>query len=58
MNFIELLQAMGVTALVTLLLVLFVACMRDSARAWLQRRLRPRFLKPAGVRRRAPGGRP
>ncbi|MBA6114503.1 cellulose biosynthesis protein BcsF [Pseudomonas sp. NC26] len=52
MNFEQLLQVIGISALVTLMLVLFVIRARAVVLGWLSRRLRPRYLKPVGVRRR------
>ncbi|KIY40557.1 BcsF-like protein [Pseudomonas sp. 10-1B] len=53
MNFVQLLQVIAITALVTLGLALLVLRLRAAMRAWLRRRLSPRYLKPLGVRRRA-----
>lgn len=52
MNFVQLLQVVGLSALVTLILVLFVVSVRGTVQRWLNRLLRPRYLKPVGVRRR------
>ncbi|MPS97232.1 MAG: cellulose biosynthesis protein BcsF [Pseudomonas sp.] len=52
MNFAQLLQVIGLSALMTLLLVLFVMRIRTLALGWLRRHLRPRHLRPVGVRRR------
>jgi len=53
MNFAQLLQVIGLTALVTLGLALLVMRLGGASRAWLRRRLPPRYLKPLGVRHRA-----
>ncbi|MCX2685133.1 cellulose biosynthesis protein BcsF [Pseudomonas sp. DCB_AW] len=53
MNFVQLLQVVGITALVTVGLALLVVRLRAALRGWLRRRLSPRYLKPLGVRRRA-----
>ncbi|WP_027596469.1 cellulose biosynthesis protein BcsF [Pseudomonas sp. LAIL14HWK12:I7] len=53
MNFVQLLQVVGITALVTVGLALLVLRLRAALRGWLRRRLSPRYLKPLGVRRRA-----
>ncbi|WP_336333696.1 cellulose biosynthesis protein BcsF [Pseudomonas putida] len=53
MNFVQLLQVIVITALVTLGLALLVLRLCVAMRAWLRRRLSPRYLKPLGVRRRA-----
>ncbi|MCY1423983.1 celllulose biosynthesis operon protein BcsF/YhjT [compost metagenome] len=53
MNFVQLLQVIGITALVTLGLALLVLRLRGALRGWLRRRLSPRHLKPLGVRHRA-----
>ncbi|MGE8060447.1 cellulose biosynthesis protein BcsF [Pseudomonas sp. NPDC089547] len=52
MNFVQLLQVIGMTALVTTALALLVLHLRNALRGWLRRRLPPRYLKPLGVRRR------
>ncbi|MFJ4398320.1 MULTISPECIES: cellulose biosynthesis protein BcsF [unclassified Pseudomonas] len=52
MNFAQLLQVIGISALVTLILVMFVLRVRAMVQGWLNRHLRPRYLKPVGVRRR------
>ncbi|MFJ4353730.1 cellulose biosynthesis protein BcsF [Pseudomonas sp. NPDC089428] len=52
MNFVQMLQVIGISALVTLILVLFVVRVRAIVQGWLNRVLRPRYLKPVGVRRR------
>ena len=51
MNYVQLLQVIGITALVTL--GLLVLRLHAVLRGWLRRRLAPRFLKPLGVRHRA-----
>jgi cellulose biosynthesis operon protein BcsF/YhjT len=51
-NFVQLLQVIGISALVTLILVMFVVRVRAIVQGWLNRHLRPRYLKPVGVRRR------
>jgi len=51
-NFAQLLQVIGISALVTLILVMFVLRVRAMVQGWLSRHLRPRYLKPVGVRRR------
>lgn len=53
MNYVQLLQVIGITALVTLGLALLVLRLHTVLRAWLRRRLAPRYLKPLGVRHRA-----
>ncbi|MFJ4453943.1 cellulose biosynthesis protein BcsF [Pseudomonas sp. NPDC089392] len=53
MNFVQLLQVVGITALVTLGLALLVLRVHAVLRGWLRRRLSPRYLKPLGVRHRA-----
>lgn len=53
MNFVQLLQVVGVTALVTLALALLLLRLRATLRGWLRRRLPPRYLKPLGIRHRA-----
>ncbi len=53
MNFAQLLQVIGLTALATLGLALLVMRLGGALRAWLRRRLSPRYLKPLGVRHRA-----
>jgi cellulose biosynthesis operon protein BcsF/YhjT len=58
MNFVQLLQVVGITALVTVGLALLVVRLRAALRGWLRRRLSPRYLKPLGVRRRAVGQEP
>ncbi|WP_176509394.1 MULTISPECIES: cellulose biosynthesis protein BcsF [Pseudomonas] len=52
MNFVQLLQVAGLSVLATLILVLFVVSVRGTVQGWLNRFLRPRYLKPVGVRRR------
>lgn len=52
MNFVQLLQVVGITALVTLGLALLLVRLCSALRGVLRRRL-PRYLKPLGVRRRA-----
>ncbi|AXM97200.1 cellulose biosynthesis protein BcsF [Pseudomonas plecoglossicida] len=52
MNFAQLLQVVGVSALVTFILVMLVLRVRAMVQDWLSRHLRPRYLKPVGVRRR------
>jgi cellulose biosynthesis operon protein BcsF/YhjT len=52
MNFAQLLQVIGISALVTLVLVLFVVRIRAVVQGWLNRHLHPRYPKPVGVRRR------
>ncbi|ABY99093.1 TPA: cellulose biosynthesis protein BcsF [Pseudomonas putida] len=53
MNFVQLLQVVGITALVTLGLALLMVRLCAALRTWLRRRLSPRYLKPLGVRHRA-----
>ncbi|WP_144172394.1 cellulose biosynthesis protein BcsF [Pseudomonas sp. Kh13] len=53
MNFAQLLQVIGITALVTLALALLLLRLRATLRGWLRHRLPPRYLKPRGVRHRA-----
>ncbi|MEX5503361.1 cellulose biosynthesis protein BcsF [Pseudomonas putida] len=53
MNFVQLLQVIAITALVTFALALLVQRLRVALRGWLRRRLPPRYLKPLGVRHRA-----
>ncbi|WGV20836.1 MULTISPECIES: cellulose biosynthesis protein BcsF [unclassified Pseudomonas] len=53
MNFVQLLQVIGITALVTLALALLLSRLRATLRDKLRRRLPPRYLKPRGVRHRA-----
>ncbi|EPJ2808637.1 cellulose biosynthesis protein BcsF [Pseudomonas putida] len=53
MNFVQLLQVVGITALVTLGLALLMLRLCAALRTWLRRRLSPRYLKPLGVRHRA-----
>ncbi|HDS1695329.1 MULTISPECIES: cellulose biosynthesis protein BcsF [Pseudomonas] len=53
MNFVQLLQVVGITALVTLGLALLLVRLSSALRGGLRRRLPPRYLKPLGVRRRA-----
>ncbi|AVH39169.1 cellulose biosynthesis protein BcsF [Pseudomonas monteilii] len=53
MNFAQLLQVAGITALVTLGLVLLLLRLWTALRGGLRRRLPPRYLKPLGVRHRA-----
>lgn len=53
MNFVQLLQVIGITALVTLALALLLLRLSATLRGWLRRRLPPRYLKPRGVRHRA-----
>ncbi|MFK3684896.1 cellulose biosynthesis protein BcsF [Pseudomonas sp. NPDC088890] len=52
MNFVQMLQVVGISALVTLILVGVVMHVRTLVQRWLSRHLRPRYLKPVGVRRR------
>jgi len=52
-NFAQLLQVSGISALVTLALALLVLRLQRAVRRWLRRRLSPRYLKPLGVRHRA-----
>ncbi|MFV3288707.1 cellulose biosynthesis protein BcsF [Pseudomonas sp. NY11955] len=53
MNFVQLLQVVGITALVTLALALLLLRLCVALRGRLRRRLSPRYLKPLGVRHRA-----
>ncbi|MGE8382509.1 MAG: cellulose biosynthesis protein BcsF [Pseudomonas putida] len=53
MNFVQLLQVIAITALVTFALALLVQRLRVALRGSLRRRLPPRYLKPLGVRHRA-----
>ena len=53
MNFVQLLQVVGITALVTLGLALLLVRLCSALRGVLRRRLPPRYLKPLGVRHRA-----
>lgn len=53
MNFVQMLQVVGITALVTLGLALLLVHLCSALRDGLRRRLPPRYLKPLGVRRRA-----
>lgn len=53
MNFVQLLQIIGISALITLLLTWFVVRLRVAFTGWLGKQLRPRHLKPIGLRRRA-----
>lgn len=53
MNFVQLLQVIGITALVTLALALLLSRLRATLRDTLRRRLPTRYLKPRGVRHRA-----
>lgn len=53
MNFVQLLQVIGITALVTFALALLLSRLRATLRDTLRRRLPPRYLKPRGVRHRA-----
>lgn len=49
MNFVQLLQVVGITALVTLGLALLLVRLCSALRGVLRRRLPPRYLKPLGV---------
>lgn len=53
MNFVQLLQIIALSAVITLLLTWFVVRLRALFSGWLGKRLRPRYLKPAGMRRRS-----
>lgn len=53
MNLVQLLQVVGITALVTLGLALLLVRLCSALRGVLRRRLPLRYLKPLGVRRRA-----
>lgn len=52
MNFVQLLQVVGISAVITLILAWVVLRVRGVVQAWLGRHLRPRYLKPVGIRRR------
>ncbi|TXI29880.1 MAG: cellulose biosynthesis protein BcsF [Aquipseudomonas alcaligenes] len=56
MNIAQLMQVVLFSALVTLALVLLGVRLRALVRERLLRRLPPRYLKPAGVRRREEAG--
>ncbi|MDR0211626.1 MAG: cellulose biosynthesis protein BcsF [Pseudomonas putida] len=52
MNFEQLLQVIGISALGTLILVFALLRLKAWAQGWLKHRLPPRHMKAAGVRRR------
>lgn len=54
MTFLELLDVIVLTSVVTVLLTLFSRRIRARLKASLERYLRPRYLKSCGIRRRAP----
>lgn len=54
MMYSQLLQVIAASCLMTLALVLLLRAVRQRLQRWFQRLLSPRYLKPCGVRRRAP----
>ena len=54
MNFVQLLQVIAATCLLTVAFMLVMRTLQQRVQRWLQRYLPPRYLKPRGVRRRAP----
>ena len=54
MNFAQLLQVIAATCLLTVAFMLVMRTLKQSVQRWLQRYLPPRYLKPRGIRRRAP----
>lgn len=54
MTFMELVQVIALTCGVTVLLTLFAQRIRLHLKARFEQYLPPRYLKPRGVRRRAP----
>ena len=54
MTFMELVQLIGLTCAVSVLLTLFSQRIRHYLKAHFEQYLPPRFLKSRGVRRRAP----
>lgn len=54
MTFMELVQVIALTCGVTVLLTLFSQRIRQYLKAHFEQYLPPRYLKPCGVRRRAP----
>ncbi|WP_455920825.1 cellulose biosynthesis protein BcsF [Pseudomonas putida] len=54
MSYSDLLQVIGLTSLLTLALVVTLMRCGRHLRATVQSLLPPRYLKPRGVRRRAP----
>jgi cellulose biosynthesis operon protein BcsF/YhjT len=54
MMYSQLLQVIAASCLMTLALMLLLRAVRQHLQRWFQRLLSPRYLKPCGVRRRAP----
>ena len=54
MMYSQLLQVIAASCLMTLALVLLLRAVEQRALRWFRRHLSPRYLKPCGVRRRAP----
>ena len=54
MNYAQLLQVIAASCLVTVAIMLVLRKLQQCVQRWLQRYLPPRYLKPRGVRRRAP----
>lgn len=52
MNFEQLLQVIGISALGTLILAFALLRLKAWVQSWLKHRLPPRHMKAAGVRRR------
>ena len=54
MNCVPLLQVIAAACLLTVAFMLVMRNLQQRVQRWLQRYLPPRYLKPRGVRRRAP----
>ena len=54
MMYSQLLQVIAASCLMTLALMLLLRAVRQHLQRWFRRLLSPRYLKPCGVRRRAP----
>jgi cellulose biosynthesis operon protein BcsF/YhjT len=54
MNFVQLLQVIAASCLLTIALMLVLRSTHQRLNRWLQSHLLPRYLKPRGVRRRLP----
>ncbi|HCS41857.1 MAG TPA: cellulose biosynthesis protein BcsF [Pseudomonas sp.] len=54
MMYSQLLQVIAASCLMTLALVLLLRAVQQRLQRWSRRHLSPRYLKPCGVRRRAP----
>lgn len=54
MSFLQLLQVIAASCLLTVALMLVLRSTHQRLNAWLQSHLLPRYLKPCGVRRRQP----